>query len=258
MDRRLFLRNIGIASSALWLPQVFWAFDVEPNKKGEAVKNIWTSYKVTWLFLTKLCASVPANPEIVEIWTKARRPKVRPPGGRSIAEINEEVVSTLIEGEEEPEYSMLVFQRKDGQLVVRAGTVKAHMKDCARVLSTQYIGRVEGEKAFSTKIINGVYPDPIEYWLPIKRVDGSPLLQADGTHDKPVHAKGPRGIQINALKTFEYVEGARLDFTLMVLGKSVKEDDLHYLFSYGGVHGYAGERSDGEGKYSYTLELIEA
>lgn len=31
-------------------------------------------------------------------------------------------------------YSKLVFQRVDGKLVVRAGTIKAHMKDCARQL----------------------------------------------------------------------------------------------------------------------------
>ena len=65
-----------------------------------------------------------------------------------------------------------------------------------------------------------------------------------------------RGEPINALKTFEYIEPARLDFTLKVLGKSVSKKDLETLFEYGGVHGYAGERGDGEGKYLSTLEKV--
>ena len=49
-----------------------------------------------------------------------------------------------------------------------------------------------------------------------------------------------------------------MDFTLLVLTAkgnkpSVAEEDLHTLMEYGGVHGYAGERSDGEGRYRFTL-----
>lgn len=221
---------------------------------------LWTFYRVRWEFMTRLCSSVPADPEIVKKWIEAREPRVKPAGALSIEQINEEVLASIErgEGESDQSFSMLVFQRHLGALVMRAATVKAHIKDCARVLSAQYIGRIENERAFSTRVTNAVYLDEHVYWLPIIREDGSAVREADGAYDKPIHVKGPRGVQ-NALKRFEYVEPPSvLEFTLKVLGRSVSETDLHHVFSYGGVHGYAGERGDGEGRYSYTIERIDA
>ena len=221
---------------------------------------LWTNYRVRWTFLTRLCASVPADPEIVKKWVEARQPRVKPAGALSIEEINEEVLASIErgEGESDQSFSMLVFQRHAGALVMRAATVKAHIKDCARVLSAQYIGRIENERAFSTRVTNAVYLDETIYWLPIVREDGAPVLDADGAYDKPINVKGPRGT-MNALKRFEFIEPpAVLAFTLKVLGKSVSETDLHHVFSYGGVHGYAGERGDGEGRYSYSVERVDA
>lgn len=218
---------------------------------------LFTEYKVTLLFLTKLCASVPANPEIVKKWIENRQPTVRPAGGKSIDEIQEEVLATLAQGEDEPQYSMLVFQRISGGLAMRAATIRAHIKDCARVLSAQYIGKIQGERSFATRVINGVYTDERQYWLPILRPEGDQVADADGAFDKAVHARGVRGEPINCLKRFEYVEPARIDFTLKVLGKSASRHDLETLLTYGGVHGYAGERGDGEGKYTFVLEEVK-
>jgi hypothetical protein len=235
----------------------------EPNvaeKDRPTLPPLWTLYRVRWMFLTRLCASVPADPEIVKKWIEAREPRVKPAGALSIEQINEEVLASIErgEGEADQSFSMLVFQRIAGALVMRAATVRAHIKDCARVLSAQYIGRIENERAFSTRVTNAVYPDERLYWLPILREDGTAVRDADGAYDKPIHVKGPRGT-FNALKRFEFVEPpSMLEFTLKVLGRSVSETDLHHLFSYGGVHGYAGERGDGEGRYTYTLERLEA
>lgn len=225
-----------------------------PTPRPAAGESIWTIYRVRWEFLTRLCGSVPADPEIVKKWIEARAPRVKPAGAKSIQEINEEVLSTLSQQEEEPEFSMLTFQRQNGGLVMRYGTVRAHLKDCARVLSAQYVGRIQGERAFSTRVINGVYLDEHAYWLPVMRPDGKPVRESDGFVDKAVHVRGPRGEPLNALKRVEYVDPpSAIEFTLKVLGKSVTEDDLRILFEYGGVHGYAGERSDGEGRYDFTL-----
>lgn len=219
-------------------------------------KSIWTTYRVRWDFLTKLCGSVPADPEIIEAWVKARAPKVRPAGAKSIDEIQEEVFATIAAGEAEdkPEYSVLTFQRNtDGVLCMRSATIRAHLKDCARVVSAQYMPKVKNERAFSTRVINGVYPDESLYWVPILRPDGSPIVKPDGEADKAIHVRGPRGETQNAIKRYEWVEPARLDFRLKVLGDSVRREDLEKLMQYGGVHGYAGERGDGEGKYIHTL-----
>ncbi len=94
------------------------------------------------------------------------------------------------------------------------------------------------------------------YWIPILRPDGSRVTDNDGAMDKAVHVRGAMGQPMNALKTFQFVDPARMDFTLKVLGKSVSLNDLETLFEYGGTHGYAGERGDGEGKYTFEIEEV--
>lgn len=221
--------------------------------------SLWTLYRVRLEFLTNLCSSVPADPAIIKKWLEARGPDVKPAGALSIQQINEEVLASIERGESEPQYSMLVFQRDQGRLVMRAATMRAHLKDCARVLSAQFVGRIQGERSFATRVINGVYLDERVYWLPVLRHDGSSITGPDGAHDKPIHVRGPRGEPLTALKRFEYIEPpSMMEFTLKVLGRSVSETDLHHLFQYGGTHGYAGERGDGEGRYGYSLTRIDA
>lgn len=218
-------------------------------------KPLWQLYAVRFNFLTSLCGSVPANPDLVRIWLESRTPTVRPPQGKTIAQIQEEVFSTIateaIEEEEIPK-SLLVFQRIEGKLVVRAGTIRAHMKDCARRVGQYYVGKIAKEKAFSTRFIDTVYPDERQYWLPILASDGTPVKDVDGIKDKAVHTW-----QGNALKSIEWIMTPRIDFKLKVLGGAVKEDDIRTVFSYGGVHGYGGERGDGEGRYEFELNPIE-
>lgn len=221
--------------------------------------SLWNYFRVRWTFLTRVCGSTPADPEMILAWLESQRPKVKPAGAKSIQEINEEVLASLESGaaDELPQYSLLRFQRHNGAIAMRSSTIRAHIKDCARVLSAQYIGRIERERAFSTRVVNGVYPDPKTYWVPILQFDGSPVTESGGFFDKAVHVKGPRGEPLNALKRIEYVEPPTvMEFTLMVLGESVVEDDLHMLMEYGGTHGYAGERSDGEGRYEFEIERI--
>lgn len=226
----------------------------EPTAR--ALPALWTLYRVEWTFVTRLCASVPANPEIVQKWLESRKPSVKPAGALSIEEINEEVLASIErgEGEADQSHAVLVFQRQNGVLVQRASTIKAHLKDCGRVLSRQYIGKIEGESAFSTRVVNGVYPDERQYWIPITRPDGTSVTKHDDAFDQPVHVYIPGRGQMSALKRIEYIEPpSMMTFTLKVLGRSISETDLHHLFSYGGVHGYAGERGNGEGRYSYRL-----
>lgn len=228
-------------------------------------QQLFAKYDVTFDFLTSLCGSVPANPELVETWLNARKPSVRPPQGRSIDEIQEEIFSTIAVGEEEPEpsKSLLVFQRVDESfqhggrnganiLAVRSSTLKSHIKDCSRQISSYYVGKVKGERSFAVRVANCVYPDPGQYWIPLIGDDGKYIREASGRRDKPVHTW-----QGNSLKTFEYVHNAHLKFRLLVLGGKVPQNDLETIFQYGGVHGYAGERSDGEGRYAFSIQKVE-
>jgi hypothetical protein len=250
--------------------------------------NIWKEYDVRLDFLNALCGSVPGNDKLIEPWLNAQAPKVKPPGGKSIAEIHEEVFATLPEqgedtGEKKP--ARLVFQRiplagsEKRILALRSATFRAHMKDCARTVSSLYVGKIEGERSFSSRVLNGVYHDEVAEFTPITKADRSYFYEDDPAilnYDKPVHSKMPDGTPINALKNIEYVEGASVTFRIKVLQAkpkasasdakqpkgsptakpAVSQEDLETLLSYGGVHGYGGERSDGKGRYKFTVTEV--
>ena len=210
---------------------------------------MFTNYEVRFAFHDNLCGSVPASPELIDKWLESRKPKVIPPSHRTIKDIQEEILNTVMEPDD-PEEKLLVFQRFKGALCVRSATVRAHIKDCARVLSGQWVGKIQGERSFATRVINGVYLDETQYWLPILDSEGNnEIKQATGVREKAVHFRSRTGEQLSAIKCFEFVYQPSLRFTLKVLGKSANKKDLVDLFLYGGVHGYGGERGDGEGRY---------
>ncbi len=219
--------------------------------------SIWKHYEISFHFYDKLCASVPANPELIKAWLENQSPRVRPAGGRSLDQIQEEVWATiaLAEEEDQEQKSLLIFQRIDGKLVVRAGTTRAHIKECARTISAQHVGKIKGERSFATKVVNGVYHDEKQYWLPILNPAGTEqVTKADGIHEKPVRFRLPDGRQMSALKAFEYVTEPVLRFRLKVLGTNPGLKDLTTIFEYGGVHGFGGERGDGEGRYHFEIK----
>ncbi len=132
------------------------------QKKKKDDDSIWTRYKLRMEFVTKVCGSIPADENVLRKWLESRQPRVKPPGGRSIDEINEEVLKSLAEEHEMDDletHSLLVFQRDKGVLALRAATVRAHIKDMARKISRHHIGKIKGESSFATKVINCVYYD---------------------------------------------------------------------------------------------------
>jgi hypothetical protein len=173
---------------------------------------------------------VPADPDLIRKWLDTRAPRVKPAGALSIDEINEEVLASIErgEGEASEEYAMLVFQRLDNALMLRTATIRAHYKDCAYQLSGQFIGRIERERTFNTRVKNGVYVDEGDHvgihgtkFLPLLRPDGSRIAAPDGAYDKAIHVRGPKGT-VNALKRIEFVEPpSMLEFRLKVLGRSI-------------------------------------
>ena len=85
---------------------------------------------------------------------------------------------------------------------MRAATVRAHIKDCAGVLSRDFIGKIEKERRFASRVKNDVYHDPREYWLPIRRPDGAAVTEVDGSYEKPIHVQTRMG-PMNAIKVFD-------------------------------------------------------
>lgn len=227
---------------------------------------MWTRYEIEWNFFDRLCGGTPGNPELVKKWLDAKKPKSKPPETRDLDEIASEVVDTLSVPEESLESPINVFQRDDGRygsngLIMRMGNVRAHIKDCARVLSSM-TGKIEGQKSFSVRCINAIYYPPSVYWLPILDEEGNQFREADGIVEQPVHFMTPMG-ERSAIKVFEVVQRPTLRFELWVLqtlkGKdAVSRQDLEAIFMYGAVKGFGAERSRGEGKYSFEIRELEA
>jgi len=226
------------------------------SKKQEA-KQVWTPYRVTWTFLGNLFGSVPQSEGVIEPWIKSRQPKVKPPDGRSMVDIQEEVVSTLLQEPETTEEQMakvsVGFQYLDNQEIhVRGATIRAHLKDCSRYVGKVMVGKVQGEYSLGWKFTNGCYIK--EYWIPVKRVDGAPVTKPDGTREIFVHTMSRTG-PINAVKNADFVSNVKLEFT-MLLTPNVKLDDVKTVMTYGSIHGYAGERSMQEGQYEWEIEAL--
>lgn len=244
---------------------------------------MWTTYHVRWEFITRLYGSVPGESKLIAAWLAVRAPRVRPPASKSLEEIAIEVIESVPEQQQEPP-TTLIFQRVNGVLAMRMATVKAHLKDCAYQLQTYTTGYVQGEKGLRVKVANGVYWPPgapvILHrgtpFVPILHLDGTPFTEPSGVHEKPVHiTSGPQGPR-NALKAMEFCEEAAMEFRLAVLtapDRQVKrgdkaatvagrplidEDDMKSLMLYGGVHGYAGERSEDGGRYAFAITKEDA
>lgn len=248
------------------------AHKTKPTAKEE--EGMWTRYEIRFDFVDRLCAGLPADPETQRKMLEARKPKRRPPESQSIDEIAEELVERTLRPEsedqatEEDDRSLHVFERlmlpgmEERVLVLRTMTFRAHIKDVVDVLSAQFIGKPEkgsGVRSFAVRAKNALYyPREIRY-VPILDQDGKPLTrQTEIEWDKPIHPKG----RPSALKSYEYVLGAVVLWPLSVLtditGKpNLSEQDLKYIFEFGGTKGYGPERGAGEGKYFPTITKVE-
>lgn len=205
---------------------------------------MWKIGKVEINFTGRLCGSIPLKKEIVDSWLTSRMPKNKPEEGKSIEEIKAEIIESIEEVEEKV---TLGFQMENKHYVVRGGTWKAHLKDCGNQIKDIFKPEI---KALRSKIANKVFID--EYFISILK-DGAPVTEHSGEFDQPVHVITPQGPR-NALKTIRYIDRPTLFFTLKLLpDKEIKESVIEKIFEYGTIHGYAGERSMGEGRYQFNI-----
>lgn len=215
-------------------------------------------YAVTLQFENRVCGSVPLSKELVPIWLKSRMPKNKPEGEPDMEAVEQEVMDSIQETEER---TTLGFQLHEDVLVVRGGTIKAHLKDCSNQIKDVVPNpkpvkseAKKGIKALRSKVANMVYVE--EYWVSLLRDDGEPVREEDSSYEQPVHVMTPMGPR-NALKVIRFVEKPVMRFTLRVLeNRQVTADTIRAILEYGSIHGYGGERGMGEGRYSFTMEKV--
>ncbi len=184
---------------------------------------------------------------MVPIWLNSRKPKQKPEGAKPLEEIEQEVLESI---EEDMERTTVGFQGDDKGLFTRGATIRAHLKDCANQIKD-----FVSVKAFRAKVSNRIYIEEYHIYF---RKNGEHIKESDSTFEQPIHAMTPRG-PINALKVVQYLEKPILTFTLKLLDDGNKEvtlENLKKIFEYGSIHGYGGERSMGEGRYTFEISEI--
>lgn len=228
---------------------------------------MWDRYLLTMNFEHRLCGSVPMSKQIVRAWLEAKAPKNKPKDAeKDFDEIETEVVDTIDEAQEIMERVTLGFQKVDGILVVRGGTIRAHFKDCANQvkkavghvdLGDKYpkgkVTKKDGHKQLKARVANDLFIE--QYFVNITR-NGTPITEPDDHYEQPVHVWAG-GYQQNALKIINYVERPTLSCTIRILKNSeVTHKMLQAILEYAGWHGYAGERGLQEGRYTWDLKVI--
>lgn len=211
---------------------------------------MFDAYRIVWNFEGKIVGSVPLDPSLAHSALEARG--LQPSKPQPIPVDPEPGAAPPSGGNNAPELLRIVtgFQVWNGKLVLRAGTIKAHLKDCARQL--QVAGQVPS-RGFWMLVGNMV--NVIPYWIPLRK-GSSFVTEADGWNEQFTHVLTPAGFRY-AYKLSQFVVGASVEFGLLVLRNSrLGAEDLDRLFIYGGIHGYGGERSLGEGRYTHELEFL--
>lgn len=242
--------------------------------------SMWTEYELTFRFVDRLCGSVPQARELIRPWLEARAPERKPEAvlvadatgpvavqPKTLDDIEAEVLETIGDGEvpseDVQERITLGFHRDDTGLFVREGTIKAHIKDCANQVKDFLVKagvasprRKSSESiALRSLVANKVFVEPDRLYL--YGSDGKPIQEPHGDVERPVHVITPAGPR-NALKRVQYVVGAEITAYLKVLNDGVITTGiLTAIFDYGSIHGYGGDRSLGEGRYTFTLREAE-
>ncbi len=210
---------------------------------------MWKKYEVKLQMLGKFAASLPKSKEEVKAMLEHRMPANPPPDfipiDKLVDEVAEKVGIVEAEGEEEEEvkFGWATFCRNEEGLYYEGRCVRGHIKDCANQIKD-----VLGIKALKAKVSNKVYVMTDVIPLGVKE----PADMAE-RFVQVMTKKGPR----STIKYVDYLEKPTLRFSLYVLDDGViTEDILKGLFDYGSVHGMGQERSQGWGRYTFTISEI--
>ncbi len=237
---------------------------------------MWNEYTLTMDFTARLCGGSPRDAKLLERHVERRTatdPQFqklkeeaaandRPPP-RSVAEVVDERAATIDpvpDGTtEEMEQRWVGFSKDEQGLFVPGGNVRAHLKDCAGVLTkAMKLGHVDGLAAmanFHHHLKNAVYIR--EDRVHIRDKEGAIVTEASGYRDmtlSPMTAQGPR----TCLKRVDYVEDARITCTVLMMEYSqVKIAHVRACLDYGEQHGFGQDRSLQFGRYKATLVPVE-
>ena len=216
---------------------------------------MWNKYEVEMQMAGYFAASLPRVREDIEKMPENRMP-VKPPDdfiplNDLVDEVVEKVGATDEAEEEELKYGWATFPRDDNGLYYEGRCVRGHLKDCANQVKDAIKPEVRALKA---KVANKVYV--MTDIIPLM-ADGAQVQEIAGTVQRFVQVmtrQGPR----STIKYVDYLEKPVLTFQLNVLDDGIITDDiLNFIYEYGSVHGMGQERSQGWGRYTFTVRKLD-
>jgi len=219
---------------------------------------MWRKYEVELQMTGYFAASIPRAREDIEKMLEHRMPAKPPEDFIPLDKLADEVaekVGATEEGEEEAEeeevkYGWATFCRNEEGLYYEGRCVRGHIKDCATQIKNLLDPPV---KALKSKVANKVYV--MTDVIPLM-VDGVQAKEIEGTVQRFVQVMtrhGPR----STIKYIDYLEKPTLKFLLNVLDDGIiTREILDSIFEYGSIHGLGQERSQGWGRYTFTITEV--
>ena len=211
---------------------------------------MWNKYEVELRMIGYFAASLPQVREEIEKMLEHRMP-AKPPedfiplDGLADA-VAEKVGATEEAEEEEMKYGWATFPRNEDGLYYEGRCVRGHLKDCANQVKDAIRPEV---KALKAKVANKVYVMTDVIPLGAKEIAGTVQRFV-----QVMTRQGPR----STIKYVDYLEKPVLTFRLNVLDDSIiTYDILNSIFEYGSVHGMGQERSQGVGRYTFTIRKLD-
>lgn len=213
---------------------------------------MWKNYEVELQMTGRFAASLPKTKDEIAAMLENRMPDKPPADFIPVDELAKEVaekVGASAESEEEGEdlqYGWATFPRNEEGLYYEGRCVRGHLKDCAGQVKDVIDPPV---KALKAKVANKVYV----------MTDVIPLgaKEPAGTEQRFIQVMtrlGPR----STIKYIDYLEKPTLKFQLKVLEDGIITPEiLKAIFEYGSVHGIGQERSQGWGRYNFTITEMQ-
>lgn len=228
--------------------------------------DMFTTYAATIRFRDRLMGGTPKNPKIIEGWLRSKagieqEEEIRRATLRTLLELGADVTPDMSFEELEKASEALAASRqtngfKIGEqgLYLESRTVKAMLKESVNILyphgsgkwgSRRTTGRDGAEKEVGGKgaksfIAERVFVSPDKLWLGRTDPDGVEMFIG--------HVMGPKGPQ-STLTYHEYVGGAVVDLSIMVLRDEVRAEYWPEIWVHAQENGLGALRSQGFGRF---------
>jgi len=210
---------------------------------------MWKKYDVRLKMEGRFAASLPKTREQIQTMLENRMPPKPPENFTPVEELTEEVaakVGATTEGEEELKFGWATFPQNEGGFYYEGRCIRGHLKDCANQIKDAIKPEVRALKA---KVANKVYVMTDIIPLGAKEIAGT-----EQRFVQVMTRQGPR----STMKYVDYLVKPTLKFQLKVLDDGIiTEEILKSIFEYGAIHGLGQERSQGWGRYVFTITAVK-